>query len=55
MILAHTEDTKDPEKLDLIEIVVETYQTQITADYLSSIRLISKPAGWDIDLIAQYR
>ena len=55
VILAHTEDTKDPEKLDLIEIVVETYQSQITADYLSSIRLISKPAGWDIDLIAQYR
>ncbi len=53
-ILARTEDTKDPAKLDLFEKVVEAYQSEETAAFYETVQN-EKPAGWDIDVISRYR
>lgn len=56
LIVVRTEDTKDPEKLDLFEKVVEAYQSQGTIDiYNDKFGGYHVPVGWDRDLIAQYR
>ena len=52
-LYCRTEDTQDPEKLDVYEKVVKAFQSENVREILKET--IFTPAGWDQDLISQYR
>ena len=48
-IWVNKELTSDPAALDVIEKIVEAYQSEANLEY------VENPVGWDVDLIGQYR
>lgn len=54
-LVARTEDTKDPAKLEVIEKVVNAFHSQEMLKYYEPALTNLEPVGWDIDLISQYK
>jgi len=52
-LYCRTEDTQDPERLAAYEKVVKAFQSENVREILK--KTIFAPAGWDQDLISQYR
>ena len=52
-LYCRTEDTQDPGKMDAYEKVVKAFQSENVREILKNTMFT--PAGWDQDLISQYR
>ena len=56
VIAARTEDLSDPDKVALYDTIIKAFQSDGTAKvYEEKFGGYYEPAGWDIDLLAEYR